>query len=198
MGILFPNEAVARRWDGALQARLRRAPLEAFLRTRSLVPAPPGVSQDSDNLTRATVLIVEAGFSHYFADREESLAWRQRPLVGHVACLVSHALAQQISEPDAWRIVALVSAARLLSPWIGLNAAAIAAATAARQFQKGIMKGISPLDWRIMKSACDAVGGNCSDAMTRASATIATCLNAEGPSAHSVAIQDWRELQSGY
>src|SRR5579862_5214198 len=123
MAIVFPNEAVARRWDGALQARLRRAPLEAFLRARSLVPAPPGIAQDSDDLVRATVLIVEAGLSQYFADREEGLAFRQRAIVGHVACLVSRALVEQFSQPGAWRIVALVSTARVLSGWIGLNAA---------------------------------------------------------------------------
>src|SRR5579859_5075819 len=99
MAIVFPNEAVSRRWDGALEARLRRAPLEAFLRARSLVPAPAGVAQDSDNLVRATVFIVEAGLSLYLADRVDGFAFRQRVLVGHVACLVSRALAELISEP---------------------------------------------------------------------------------------------------
>ena len=52
MGIVFPSEAVARRWDGALEARLRRAPLEAFLRARAIVAAPAGVAQDSDAIWR--------------------------------------------------------------------------------------------------------------------------------------------------
>src|SRR5579872_2629783 len=77
MGLVFPSEAVARRWNGALQARLRRAPLEAFLRARSLSPAPRGVAQDSDDVARATVLIVEAGLSFYLAGRPEGLAFRQ-------------------------------------------------------------------------------------------------------------------------
>jgi hypothetical protein len=191
MGIVYPSQAVARRWNGALQARLRRAPLEAFLRARSVAPAPPGVSHDSDNLVRATVLIVEAGISLYAADRE-GVSFRQRPIVGHVACLVSLALAQQIAQPDAWRTVALVSTAQLLSPSIGLNAAAMAAATAARQFQKVIAKGISPLDWRIMKSASDAVSG--SAAMLTATANIATRLHAEAPSAQDGAPQVLREV----
>ncbi len=181
MGIVYPSKAVARRWDGALQARLRRAPLEKFLRARGIVPAPRGVSQDNDDLARATVLIVETGVALYVADREESLAFRQRAVVGHVACLVSCALAEQIAEPDAWRIVALVSTARLLTPWIGLNAAAIASASAAREFQKEVMKGIAPLDWRIMQSACDAVSGNPA-AMIKASANVAARMNAEAPS----------------
>ncbi|MEO9054601.1 MAG: hypothetical protein ABI356_06745 [Steroidobacteraceae bacterium] len=141
------------------------------------------MSQDSDDLVRATVLIVETGIALYFADRDEALAFHQRAVVGDVACLVSRALAEQIAQPDAWRIVALVSTARLLSPWIGLNAAAMASASAARQFQKEVMKGISPLDWRIMKSACDAVSGNSPCGMTKASANVAARLNAEAPSA---------------
>jgi hypothetical protein len=98
-----------------------------------------------------------------------------------VACLVSCALAELIAQPDAWRIVALVSTARLLTPWIGLNAAAIASASAAREFQKEVMKGISPLDWRIMRSACDAVSGNPA-AMINTSANVAARFNAESPS----------------
>jgi hypothetical protein len=182
MGIVYPSNAVARRWDGALQARLRRAPLEAFLAVRGIVPAPRGVSQDSDDLARATVLIVESGLALYLVDREEALAYGHRPVVGHVACLVSRALAEQIARPDAWRIAALVSTARLLNPWIGLNAAAMASATAARQFQKAVMKGISPLDWRIMTSACDAVSGSL-DAFRNAATHIAARLNAEASSA---------------
>jgi hypothetical protein len=197
MGIVYPNKTVARRWDGALQARLRRAPLEAFLKARSLVPALPGVAQDSDNLVRATLLIVETGLSLYLADREEGLAFHQRPVLAHVTCLVSLALAQQISQPDSWRIAALVSAAQLLSPWMGLNAAAMASASAARQFQKEIMKGISPLDWRIMRSACDAVSGTGPDALPKASANIAARLNAEAPSAEAWASEALRGSNKG-
>jgi len=197
MGIVYPSKAVARRWNGALQARLRRAPLEAFLRAQSLVPAPAGVTQDSDNLVRATELLVGAGVSLY-VDREEGLGFRQRAVVGHVACLVSRALAEQIGQPDAWRIAALVGTARLLSPWIGLNAAAMASASAARQFQKEVSKGISPLDWRIMKSACDAVSGNGLDALQKASANIAARLNAEAPSAEVWAPDVLRGSNKGF
>ena len=183
MGIVYPSEAAAHRWDGALQARLRRAPLERFLSGRGIVPAPRGISQDSDDLVRATVLIVEVGLALYFVDRKEGLALGQRAVVGHVACLVSRALAEQIAQARDWRIVALVSTARLLSPWIGLNAAAIASASAARQFQKEVTRGISPLDWRIMKSASDAVKDNGVDALATASVNIAARLNAETPAA---------------
>jgi hypothetical protein len=197
MGIVFPSEAVARRWDGALQVRLRRAPLEAFLRARSLVPAPAGVAQDSDNLVRATVLIVEAGLLLYFADRVEDLALRQRAVVGHVACLVSHALAEQISQLGAWRIVALVSTARLLSPWIGLNAAAMASASCARQFQKEFMKAASSLDKRICENACAAVNRDGVEAMAEVAACIAARLNSTSSADCVSAAGYLRELQAG-
>lgn len=199
MGIVYPSKNVARRWEGALQARLRRAPLERFLSGRGIAPAPRGISQDSDDLVRATVLIVEAALALHVVDRVKGLVFAQRGVVGHVACLVSRALSEQIAQPDAWRIVALVSTARLLSPWIGLNAAAIASASSARQFQKQVTKEISPLDWRIMKSASDAVWGNGLDAMATASANIAARLNAETPSAEVGAPRPLRgsSFQSG-
>src|SRR5579859_3376043 len=163
MAIVFPSEAVARRWNGALQARLRRAPLEAFLRARSRTPASRGVAQDSDDLVRATVLIVEAGLSLHFTERVEGLGLRQCAIVGHVTCLVSRALAELFSAPGAWRIVALVSTARLLSPCIGLNAAAIASATSTRQFQKEFTKAASSLDTQIAEAACAAVNRGSAD-----------------------------------
>jgi hypothetical protein len=198
MGIVYPSEAVARGWDGALQTRLQRAPLERFLRAQGIVPAPRGISQDSDDLVRATVLIVEAGLALYFVDRKEGLAFGQRAVVGHVTCLISRALAEPIAQPNAWRIVALVSTARLLTPWIGLNAAAMASASAARQFQKEVTKGISPLDWRIMKSASDAVSGNGVDAKATASANIAARLNAETPAAEVWAAQALQGLNKSF
>ena len=198
MGIIYPSKAVARRWDGALQSSLRRAPLENFLRARGIAPAPRGLSQDNDDLVRATVLIVETGLALYFADREERLASRQRSVVGRVACLVSRALVDQISQADSWRIVALLSTARLLSPWIGLNAAAMVSASAARQFQKEVVQGISPLDWRIMQSARDALNGNGPDAMPKSSANIAARLNAAAASAEECAPQLLRRSIKGF
>lgn len=196
MGIVFPSVAVARRWDGALQARLRRAPLEAFLRARSLAPAPAGVAQDSDNLVRATVFIVEAGLSLYFADRVEGLAFRQRAVVGHVACLVSRALAELISQPGVWRIVALVSTARLLTPWVGLNAAAMASASCARQFQKKFMTAPSSLDRQIIEDACAAVSQDNVEEMAAVSASIAARLNAVSAADCGCAAEDLRELHA--
>ena len=103
MGIVYPSEKVARRWEGALQARLRRAPLERFLSGRGIAPAPRGISQDSDDLVRATVLIVEAALALHVVDHEKRLVFGQRAVVGHAACLVSRALAEQIAQPGAWR-----------------------------------------------------------------------------------------------
>jgi hypothetical protein len=198
MGIVFPNEAAARRWNGALQARLRRAPLEAFLRARSLVPAPAGVAQDSDNLVRATVLIVEEGLSLYFADRAEGLAFRQRAVLGHVACLVSRALAELISEAGAWRIVALVSAARLLSPWMGLNAAAMASAPSVRRFQREFIRATSPLDRRVWGSACAAVTRGGAEGMADVADSIAARLEfVSSPDCGSSA-EDQQEMRAGY
>ena len=143
---MYPSKAVARRWDGALQARMRRAPVETFLRARSIMPAPAGVSQASDTFVKATVFIVQAGLQRCVPDRKECPAHGRRSGVAMAACLVSLGLAQEFSQPDAWRVVALVSSAQLLSPSIGLNCAALESAAVARLFQQQIKRGISPLD----------------------------------------------------
>jgi hypothetical protein len=62
------------------------------------------------------------------------MATSQLVVVGHCACIVSRAAAAAIREPT-WRIPALLSTALLLSPWIGLNAAACGSATAVHDFE---------------------------------------------------------------
>lgn len=194
MGIIYPKEAIARRWDGALQARLRRAPLETFLRGQLSAPAPVRGNQDMDNLVRATVLIVQGGLDLYLT-RESRLAFSHRPVVGHVACLVSVALAQQIFEPDLWRNSAQISTARLLTASIGLDAASLMAAAVAREFHKEIAIGVSPLEWRISKSATEAVSSNKPGALARAAWNIAARLNAE--SSIALIAAPLRESQPG-
>jgi hypothetical protein len=139
MALIMPSENVARRWNGALQARLRRAPLEELLRVRDLKVAPAGAARDTDNLVRATVFMVDAGVRIHAHAHEDELDERQQELVAQAACVVSHSLAALIGEQAAWRIAALVSAAQLLNPWIGLNAAAYAAAAAAQRFSEDLL-----------------------------------------------------------
>jgi hypothetical protein len=134
LALVFPSDATARKWTGALEARLRRAPLEQFLRTGSLKLAGTGAAQTTDNLTRATVFIVEAGLQAYCKEKDQGLATAQLAIVGHFACLVCRAAAAVIQEPATWRVPALVSTTLLLSPWIGLNAAAIDSVAAVRDF----------------------------------------------------------------
>jgi hypothetical protein len=135
LALLFPNEATARKWAGALESRLRRAPLEQFLVSRSLKLAKVGAAQASDNLTRATVFIVESGVQAYFKERDHGMASSQLAVVGHCACIVSRAAAAAIREPTTWRIPALVSTALLLSPWIGLSAAASGSTASVQEFE---------------------------------------------------------------
>jgi hypothetical protein len=119
LALVFPSDATARKWTGALEARLRRAPLEQFLRTGSLKLAGAGAAQTTDNLTRATVFIVEAGLQAYCKEKDQGLATAQLAVVGHFACLVCRAAAAVIQEPATWRVPALVSTTLLLRPWIG-------------------------------------------------------------------------------
>ena len=196
MAIVFPSEAVARRWDGALQARLRRAPLEGFLKARGIVPAPAGVAQDSDNLVRATVLIVEAGLKVYLSGRSEGLVAPQLAIVGQVTCLVSRALAELISQPAVWRIVALVSTARLLTPWIGLNAAAIMSASSTRHFQEGLVNE-AIIDAQVGRTASATILRDGTDAMAEVSAVIAARLSSQsGPGSRPLSGESYRRCRN--
>lgn len=145
MGLIYPNQAKTRHWNGALQARLTRVPLEEFLRTHSLKIAG-GAARDCDNLARAAVCIIGGGLKIYFHGREEGLAESQHGVIGRMACLTTRALAGLILEPASWRIAALVSTAQLLSPWIGLHASACASASLIHQFT------IGPQDFAVLEA----------------------------------------------
>jgi hypothetical protein len=140
MALIHPDHAKTSHWKGALQARLIRAPLEQFLASNQAKIAQGG-SRDSDNLARATVLMVEGGLREYFDGRAEGLADTQHASIGRLACLVTRTLAAAISQPDVWRIPALLSAAQLLTPWIGLNAAAYASASAIHRYSISLTLG---------------------------------------------------------
>lgn len=135
MSILVPPPAIAARWNGALNSRLRRAPLETFLRSRALPFITKGPAQLTDNLARATVVIVTAGIEQYAAQRKRPLNERQFADIARMSCVISDDLAALIREPQSWRIAALVSSAQLLRRHIGLSAAAHLSAGIARTYE---------------------------------------------------------------
>jgi hypothetical protein len=177
MGVLFPSAAIARRWDGALQAKMRRAPLEAFLRARGIVPATAGTSQDCDNVARATIWIIDEAIARYLEDHPEGLTAIQRGTIAHVCCVVGRALAESIAESGAWRIAALVSTAVLLGPRIGIKAAALASASTVRDYQRGLVNPASLIDERICQMAAAALLSDRPRAMAEVSSSIAAHLN---------------------
>jgi hypothetical protein len=196
MGIVFPSAAIARRWDGALQSRLRRAPLERFLIAREIAPAPAGIAQASDDIARATVLILDAALVLHFKDCKEKLSSSQRSIVGHVSCVASRALSESISEPDAWRIAALVSTARLLSPWIGLTSAALESASTMRAYRNGLSKPASAIDVQIGQGAATAMTANSEAAMADISARISARLNGSAAIDHGPCLGDGRGTEA--
>jgi hypothetical protein len=176
MTIVFPNEAIARRWNGALQARLRRAPLEEFLRARSLTTAAPGIAQDTDDLIRASVHLAEEGLALYFSAREGELSRSQYPFVGYLACGVSHFLSTLILQPSAWRIASLVSTARLLSPWIGTHGAAMHAAKFVREYENTYLNSPSRFEALVRDCVSEPRSIQASEALVRFSEIIARSL----------------------
>jgi hypothetical protein len=146
MAILIPNATISRRWAGALQASIQRAPLEQFLRSRGLSVAARGPAQDSDNITRSCVYMLDKGLQAYSRDASAALGERQMPVMGQLACKVCFSLAMLIGEPQAWRVPALVGAAQLLSKHTNLVAAAGISAAAARDFTTRSFLPADPTD----------------------------------------------------
>jgi hypothetical protein len=179
MAVVFPSKAIARRWDGALQARLRRRPLEKFLRTRGLAPtAPPASAQDDDSLALATVFMIQQGLDQYLATEE--LAESHYAIVGRFACVISRSLAARIGEQSSWRIMALVSAARLLNPWIGLTEAALASTASIRHFQQQLLQGACALDLKLGQSAAFVLDQDSAESLSALTTTIVERLNLSG------------------
>jgi hypothetical protein len=144
------------------------------------------------------VLIVDAGLEISFRDRGDGLTVPQQAVVGHMACVVSRALTELISQPGAWRIAALVSTARLLTPWIGLNAAALASASSARRFQQEFLTAGSSADSWIGQTASAAVTDGDAATMAELSAGIAMRLSGSTPREWHSCADDPPELQGKF
>ena len=111
MTVLIPNARIAARWNGALQARLRHAPLERFLRVRGRKWAAIGDARNTDNLASATMLFVAGALESRADWSGGALTASQYRAVGQAACAVSSSLALLIQEPEHWRTAALVATA---------------------------------------------------------------------------------------
>jgi hypothetical protein len=122
-------------------ARLRHAPLENFLRSHDQKWVLTGDARVTDNLACGGIYLVDGALNAWMLESRGTLTMAQHPAVGLIACAVSHGLATLIHEPNAWRIAALVCTARVLSPYIGLEAAAHVAAAAARDYYAALNAG---------------------------------------------------------
>jgi hypothetical protein len=158
--VIIPNAKIAAHWNGALRARLRQAPLEAYLRSHGQKWVLAGDTRLTDNLACATIYMLNAALARCL-EEHRPLTVSQYPAVGQIACAVSCSLALLIQEPTQWRTGALVATARLLERHIGLSAAAHAAAAAAREFSAGLNSGSHDAEvFRIGNAARGAVESN--------------------------------------
>jgi hypothetical protein len=174
--VLIPSKKIALRWNGALKARLRRAPLEIFLQSRGQKCVLIGPTQITDNLASATIYFVDRGLTAYNEEREPFPASRY-PVVGQIACAVSRGLSSLILEPASWRIAGLIGTARLLAPHVGLDAAAHLAASAAREYSRSL--GSFAQDMQLLQvshGACAAVESNDEALAANTASLILKCL----------------------
>jgi len=135
VAVLKPSAKIAARWHDALAARLRQAPLEAFLRSRGQPCTLAGDTRVTDNVATAT---------GYLLQRAIGTRLDRAAAVGPLVCAVSDGLSALIREPSVWRVAALIATVRVLSPAIGLGAASDLAASAVREYSMSL--GGSPLN----------------------------------------------------
>lgn len=128
--VLTPGEKTASRWNGALRSRLNRLPLEAFLRNHEQLCALGTTQAVTENLVRACMLMVEPVLPHRGAAWPALLHRGYFDALGEAVSRISRALGELIEEPQLWRVSSLVGVARLLTPNLGIDMAAAAAATA--------------------------------------------------------------------
>jgi hypothetical protein len=161
VAVIIPNAKISARWSGALEVRLRHAPLEAFLRSRGLKWAVSGEARITGNLACATIYLVGKALDALPGGRVESLQFTRHSAVGQMACAASSSLALLIQEPAYWRTAALVATARLLEKGIGLSAAARLAAAAARDYHTMVGNGsLEAVVLKIGHAVRRAVDGN--------------------------------------
>jgi hypothetical protein len=158
--VLIPNKKVAARWNGALETRLRHAPLESFLRSRGRKWALSGEARVSDNLACATIYFVDQALTACTPGGNGVLDATHHAAVGQAACAVSHGLALLIQEVNSWRIAALIGTARILAPHIGPDAAAHLSAACARDYAKGLKTGLESGLLQISTVVAGAVESN--------------------------------------
>ncbi len=176
MKILIPGSDIAARWNGALELRLRRAPLERFLRSRSLPFAATGPAQVTDNVATATLEVVSSGVQLCDIGAHRSLGDRQLEGVALIACVISDQLCTLIQEPQAWRIAALISGAALLKTHVALEEAAQLSATAVRTYEARTTQEVSCSE--IGEYSARAVAENDDSSYRAACSAIAQSLNA--------------------
>jgi hypothetical protein len=160
MALVIPNPAISAHWSGALETRLRRRPLEAFLRSRQLGYATEGISRDTDNVARASTYLIGAALSLYAEQYDERLIAAQQLIAAQAICSASDGVARLIGEPSCWRVAALVGAGRLLSSQMGVNAAAHLAASAVHHYSMALTGPGQHFVFDIRQSVAEAVQTN--------------------------------------
>lgn len=143
MAVLIPNPEIAARWNGALRARLRREPLDQFLRFQGLPVTAAGPACVTDNLSRAALYLVDSGLRAGLKTQAVESPETFRRTLAQTTCAVADGLATLIDEGASWRSAALVATAQLLSRFVNARAAAQAAAAAAHAYDASF-KDLSP------------------------------------------------------
>jgi hypothetical protein len=111
--LLHPSRSVEEKWRGALTRRLKRRPLEAFLRAHALTFAPPGPIDDRRNLKSATEFMLGSACAAY--RQSVSFVDEHVAILTQIACAAATGVGRLIEEPGAARVGGLSAAVQLLA-----------------------------------------------------------------------------------
>ena len=127
--VLTPSPRVASHWNGALLARLDRAPLELFLRRHSQCISSVCRDPVTESIELVTLFIIDPAVPHRVHWRALANA-AYFDAMGQAIARIARSTGQIIHESRLWRVAALRAMGRLLTPVLGIDMAAPVSAAA--------------------------------------------------------------------
>lgn len=153
--VMIPPARIASLWDGALHTRLKRAPLEAFLRNNSQLAS--GEAQDPliESLELACLFIIDPALPHR-TNWSALFLSEYFDALGYAILGISGGLGLFVQDSKLRRVAALRTMGRILTPVLGIDMASstTAASIAAAGFPR---KDMAPFDKMLGESTVIAV-----------------------------------------
>jgi hypothetical protein len=137
MSVVYPVSARVAHWTGALQRRLKQAPLECFVRMHAPAAFEAQGFNVPDALVIATGIVLNEALTTYTAQHGAALNEPQCWVIGCACAAVCDGFTAGIEQPEEWLLAALQSAQLLLIPPLGPAVAAQCSSLSVQNYLDG-------------------------------------------------------------